>query len=625
MKKLTLVLDKFLYGIAFLILIPAGLWFWAKLTEQTIPLPTIESKMVGEILIIGGGLLMLWAMVALMVYGKGLPMNAYPPPVFVTKGPYRLFRHPIYWGFGLLVIGYFVYTGSPSGFWLVSPLTIIGMVALVLGYESIELKKRFPDQSIRTVLDYPENKTGSPDLRDRLTSLFWVGSYLVFSNFMIEKLNGTVPPLFGEPLQILPSLENPYLPFLSLLFLVITPIIVKGKGTLREWEVSGFIALSYAVFFALLYPSVGAQYLKIQNSTLFMVPIFLIFVSLKAMFRQSGQTAIFFTIVSAILTVIQLINSRSAALHLSGSIVIFLLSAYSLKIWIFLKSSAEKIANSWKEWVFGKVRVINHGFYVGFGAFFGILLAGILAGKDYSLALLVFTVLVTIFAALWAQIIEGSTKLKRPFGYYGGVVGILFGSLAVWGMGLNGWVIIGVGSVVMPWVQAIGRLRCLVNGCCHGRQTNNSIIGIRYFHPRSRVCNISGLKGELVHPTQLYSILWLFFVGLLLLSLWNNDPKSIPLIFGLYLILTSLGRFVEEAYRGEAQTPNIKGLHLYQWTAIISVVVGILMTTIQVEPAVICPGFSWESVLVAAISGFFIFFAMGVDFPYSNVRFSRLV
>jgi prolipoprotein diacylglyceryltransferase len=287
-----------------------------------------------------------------------------------------------------------------------------------------------------------------------------------------------------------------------------------------------------------------------------------------------------------------------------------------MRIWRFLKDFAEKIANSWKEWIFGKVRVINHGFYVGFGAFFGVLLAGILAGKNYSLAILVFAVLVTICSALWAQLIEGSAKLKRPFGYYGGLVGILFAGLTVWAMG--------VASVVMPWVQSAGRLRCLVNGCCHGSRIDNPLIGIRYYHPRSRVCNISGLKGELVHPTQLYSILWLVLVGILLLSLWNNGFHP-SFIFGLYLILTGLGRFVEEAYRGEAQTPSIKGLRLYQWTAIISAIVGIVMTVIQVEPAVISPGFSWESVLVAVLTGSFLFFAMGVDFPYSNARFSRLV
>lgn len=624
MKRITPSFGKLIYAIIFLILIPALLWFWAKYTQNIVVLPIIQSGVAGMTLIVAGGSLMLWAMFALRYYGKGLPMNAYPPPMFVTKGPYRLFRHPIYWGFGLLMIGYFAWSGSASGIWLVSPLTVLGMVALVLGHESIDLKRRFPDQSIRTVLDYPENKTESADLRDRLTSLFWVGSYLLICNFMIEQINGNVPPVFGGPLKLIPVFENDFLLYLSFIFLMLIPFLIKGKKELRDWEVSGFIALSYLAFIAFLFPAFGAQYFPVMGSFLFTVPVFLLFISLKVLLQQH-------TIFKALLAgfvlffvIIQLINSSSAILHFTTSILIFLLSAYSLQIWIFLKNTSEKIANSWKEWIFGKVRVINHGFYVGFGAFFGVLLAGILAGKEYALALLVFAVLVTIFSALWAQVIEGSTKLKRPFGYYGGLVGILFGSLAVWAMGLNAWVIIGVASVVMPWVQAIGRLRCLVNGCCHGSRTENPIIGIRYSHPRSRVCNISGLKGELVHPTQLYSILWLFFVGILLITLWNKNISA-SFIFGLYLILTGLGRFVEEAYRGEAQTPHIKGLHLYQWTAIISVIIGIIMTVIRIEPAVISPGFSWESLGVAIICGFFIFFAMGVDFPFSNRRFSRLV
>lgn len=624
MKRIKPSFGKLIYAIIFLILIPALLWFWAKFTQNLFALPIIQSRFAGMTLIVAGGSLMLWAMFALRFYGKGLPMNAYPPPVFVTKGPYRLFRHPIYWGFGLLMIGYFVWTGSASGIWLVTPLTVLGMVALVLGHESIDLKRRFPDQSIRTILDYPENKSESANLRDRLTSLFWVCSYLLICNFMIEQINGNIPPKFGGPMKLFPVFEYDLLYYLSFIVLILIPFFIKGKKELRAWEVSGFIALSISAFIAFLFPAVGAQYFPVKGSVLFTVPVFLLLISLKVLLQQRTVFNGFMAGFVLFFIIIQLINSSSALLHFTTSILIFLLSTYSLQIWIFLKNSSEKIANSWKEWVFGKVRVINHGFYVGFGAFFGVLLAGILAGKEYALALLVFAVLVTIFSALWAQIVEGSAKLKRPFGYYGGLVGILFGSIAVWAMGLNAWVIIGVASVVMPWVQAIGRLRCLVNGCCHGSRIDNPVIGIRYFHYRSRVCNISGLKGELVHPTQLYSILWLFFVGILLITLWNKNISA-SFIFGLYLILTSLGRFVEEAYRGEAQTPNIKGLHLYQWTAIIAVIIGIIMTVIRIEPAVISPGFSWESLSVASICGLFIFFAMGVDFPYSNIRFSRLV
>jgi len=193
-----------------------------------------------------------------------------------------------------------------------------------------------------------------------------------------------------------------------------------------------------------------------------------------------------------------------------------------------------------------------------------------------------------------------------------------------WLFGLNAWVILAVASVSMPWGQAVGRLRCLVNGCCHGSRTESRILGIRFNHPRSRVHNISGLKGELIHPTQLYSIVWLFFVGIFLFTLWINNC-SYTLILGLYLILTSTGRFVEEAFRGEAQTPVIRGLRLYQWVAVIVVMAGIGITLIRVEPVALNPGFGWETILYSVIGGLFAMFAMGVDFPYSNARFSRLV
>jgi protein-S-isoprenylcysteine O-methyltransferase Ste14 len=624
MKKTTHVTRKFLYAIIFLFIIPPGLWFWAKYTEDLIKFPAIESTTAGWILTIGGSLLMLLAMFTLIKYGKGLPMNAYPPPRFVKRGPYRLLRHPIYWGFGILMVGYFILAGSASGLWLVSPITILCMITLVMGYEKIDLKKRFPDETIKTVLDLPENKAESFGVRVRFASLFWVVALLLLGNFITGKLAGNIPTLIGKSLVVNLGFENPYLPFLSFLFIISIPFLLKRKDILREWALSGILALSISIFIALIFPALGAQFLPPDNSILIAVPIFLIFISLKSIIRQSKQLAVFFGFIAVALVIIQLTNSRSAVLHFTGSILIFLLSANYCRIWFFLKNSTEKIANSWKEWVFGKVRVINHGFYVGLGTFFGILLAGILSGKEYAWAILIFAFTLIVFSALWAQIIEGSEKLKRPFGYYGALVGVLFASLGGWVSGFNIWVIVGVISVVMPWVQAIGRLRCLINGCCHGGKVDNPTIGIRYFHHRSRVSGISGMKGELLHPTPLYAILWLFLIGFILLSLWNRNFSS-PFIIGLYLILTGTGRFVEEAYRGEVQTPIIKGLRLYQWIAIFSVIIGIIMTVIYVEPIVITPAFAWETVAAAIIGGIFTTFAMGVDFPYSNARFSRLV
>ena len=174
MNKTTTKINKILYAIVFLIIIPSILLLWAKYTEELINLPVIESIIAGYIFIIFGALLMVWAMYALKKYGKGLPMNAYPPPRFVTNGPYHLVRHPIYWGFGILLAGYFILTKSASGLWLVTPITILTMVAIVMGYETIDLKKRFPNESRTTILDLPEKTKEPAGTSARLVSLFLV-------------------------------------------------------------------------------------------------------------------------------------------------------------------------------------------------------------------------------------------------------------------------------------------------------------------------------------------------------------------------------------------------------------------------------------------------------------------
>lgn len=624
MNKTTIKINKTLYAIVFLIVIPGILWLWAKYTEDLITFPVIESPLAGYFLVVFGVLLIAWAMFSLKKYGKGLPMNAFPPVKFVTNGPYHFFRHPIYWGFGILMIGYFILTRSASGLWLVTPITILSMIALVMGYEAIDLKKRFPNVSMTTVLDLPAEIKEPPGTSARVVSLFWVLAALFLANYVIAAFVGNKPAILGKSLILPIHTENKYLPLLSLFFIMAIPFLIKRKDLLRTWAITSIIAVCIYTFTALLYPGESAQYLPTQAGFVHFVPAFLMLLSIKVLFKQSKPLGVIFGMMAIALLSIQITFSRSDILHIGSSVIIFLLAGNYFHIWIFLRKGAEKIANSWHEWVFGKVRVINHGFYVGFGTFLGILLAGILVGDAYAWAILIFALVVIVFSALWAQIIEGSEKLKRPFGYYGALVGIIFASLAVWALGYNVWVIIGVISVVMPWVQGIGRFRCLVNGCCHGSKIDNPDIGIKYFHHRSRVCGISHLKGELLHPTQLYSMIWLFLVGFILLSLWYHDFSS-SFIFGLYLILTGIGRFVEEAYRGEVQTPIIKGLRLYQWMAILSVFAGIIMTVIHIDVVVITATVGWETVASALIGGMFTAFAMGIDFPNSNARFSRLV
>ena len=106
--------------------------------------------------------------------------------------------------------------------------------------------------------------------------------------------------------------------------------------------------------------------------------------------------------------------------------------------------------------------------------------------------------------------------------------------------------------------------------------------------------------------------------------MWSLGASE-GLIIGVYLILAGLGRFVEEAYRGEPQTPVPWGLRLYQWLSIVLLTVGIGVTVIA--PTSVpdtAPGLHGPTVLFAATFSFACLFAMGIDFPGSNRRFARL-
>jgi prolipoprotein diacylglyceryltransferase len=168
----------------------------------------------------------------------------------------------------------------------------------------------------------------------------------------------------------------------------------------------------------------------------------------------------------------------------------------------------------------------------------------------------------------------------------------------------------------------MGRLRCLVQGCCHGRETS-AAIGIRYRHPRSRVCKLADFANVPIHATPLYSILWNGVTALVVVRLWTAH-WALHLVGGVYLILNGLGRFVEEAYRGEPQTPIVARLRLYQWMALGTVLAGALVTALGSGAPAPAPVPNARSFAAGALFGLVTWLAMGVDFPESNRRFSRL-
>ncbi|MBS1792669.1 MAG: prolipoprotein diacylglyceryl transferase [Acidobacteria bacterium] len=613
------LIGKILYAVLFIFVLPVLQWQWARLTAGRIGWPAPRAETLGLGLAGAGLLLIVWGMAALRIYGKGLPMNAFPPPLLVRSGPYRLFRHPIYWGYVALMLGASLFTGSASGFWLVTPLSTLAIVALVCGYEDIDLARRFPGLERSAWSDLPAREGGRLLLRERLAAVFWIGGLLAAVNYL-PSLRPAPAGILADPWSLPEFAYRPVFHAAALGLVAALPFLINERGQLRRYVLAALLSLGGVLLIGLSWPAAGGRDAAVAAA----VPVCLTMLAARHYGLRFPRFRFVWWLGFSGLLFFQLYASGAMLAQAAGGLAVYAVAGRYDAVWEGLRRGAERVANSWREWVFGPVRVINHGFYAGAAAFLGIFLAGVLAGRAYVWAIMLVGMIETVCAALWAQAVEGSDKLKRPFGFYGAIAGIPLSALIFYAAGVDVWRLLGVMAVLMPWVQAVGRLRCLVNGCCHGAPTADERIGIRCVHPRSRVCGLSELRDVPIHPTPLYSILWLVPTGFVLVAAWLNGADC-ALIGGLYLILTGIGRFVEEAYRGEVQTLILGGLRLYQWAAVATVAAGALLTCFETRPALVEPDFGWQIPAAALLGGIFVLFAMGVDFPNSNARFSRLV
>jgi hypothetical protein len=292
-------------------------------------------------------------------------------------------------------------------------------------------------------------------------------------------------------------------------------------------------------------------------------------------------------------------------------------------IWRVILRAAERVANSWKEWRIGPVRIINHGAYAGAGAAAGIVIIDTLLGSGRIWLSVSICLCSLVGAALWAQWVEGSPTLLRPLGFYGGMLGAVVGAIPALFLRVDVLSAFAAVCIAAPWIQALGRLRCLVQGCCHGHPVKQAPGGIRYSHPRSRVCRLAHLAGVPVHATPVYSILWNVVVGSVLIRLLQLDVSA-AFLCGIYFILSGCGRFVEEAYRGEPQTRVFAGLRFYQWIAIACVVAGVAFTCVRGSAQLPAFAIRPSSILLALACGALTWSVSGIDFPESNHRFARL-
>ncbi|NQW30117.1 MAG: prolipoprotein diacylglyceryl transferase [Ignavibacteria bacterium] len=432
-----------LYGAFFVVATPIMLVVWAS--NAQVSLPVYGKPFIGYIVFGFGVILTVLGLGELLFKGRGLPLKLAPTFQFADAGAYAAMPHPIYSGFSIAVWGMAMAVQSASGLWLITPMVVLGCVAVVYGYERPFLRKTFPER--------------------------------------VKKSRIPLPDFYTKTLRYIDS--------------------------------------------------------KINN---------------------------------------------------------------------------------WRELKVGSVRILSHGIYAGMAAMVGLLLFAFLHPTATIGEIFLLILFAVVGSITWGQFIEARKGVLRPFGYFGAVLGILLAVETI--PGISQFYTLAALAVAMPFTQSLGRLRCLIHGCCHGHVCASNI-GIHYHTPESAAVK-AGLVGLSIHPTQLYSLVINFFVGTMLLITWLTGSTAANIV-GTYLIATGCGRFIEEAYRGEPQTPHVFGLPLYQRLAIIMVIAGAVITCIPSGPvgyAFSLPSF--PSLLMALLSLPIIWFVTGLDFPKSTSRYSRL-
>ena len=640
---------KLLYGILFVVLLPFALAGWARATADLVPLPAVHAPLAGTVLAAAGLLLLIAGMAGLVVHGRGLPMNAFPPPVLVRRGVFRWLRNPIYLGFGMAVAGVAIASGSASGLWLVAPVTALAGAALVFGYERHDLARRFgPDALSPPLLSLPRGDVELPTAPQRAAVYAWVLLPWLLCYLAVQALGR--PP---DGVSTMLPLERtwPVWQWTELLyasayaFVPLAPLLITTQRDLRRFAVRGLLAIVVVTLCWLTIPVVAdnrafipahpvGEFLAFEQRTSRGVAVFPAFHVLWALLaaqaiadaaRVRGHTrwAAAAWVWGILIALSCLTTAAHSLVDIAGAVLLFLLLRDLNATWAVIRRRTEQLANSWHEWRTGPVRLLSYAVWPALAAGLGLLMAGMAAGRAQFGAICWIGACILVGAGLWAQYLEGSSRLLRPFGWYGGMLGAVLGALTASLAGAPLLAITAAFCLAAPLIQVLGRLRCLVQGCCHGGPAP-AHVGIRYTHRRSRVTQHAHLAGIPIHPTPLYSIAGNLVIAAILLRLRVLGAPDV-LVVGSYFMLGSLARFVEESYRAEPQTPVLAGLHLYQWLALASLLLGMAVTLLP--PRTASAGFTppWPGLLLAALGMALLFgVAMGVDFPRSNRRYSRL-
>jgi phosphatidylglycerol:prolipoprotein diacylglycerol transferase len=159
--------------------------------------------------------------------------------------------------------------------------------------------------------------------------------------------------------------------------------------------------------------------------------------------------------------------------------------------------------------------------------------------------------------------------------FYGGL--ILSFAVGMWLIGRYKLPVWSTSDLYAPGIalgHVIGRLGCLMAGCCYGRPTTLPW-GITFTSPIA-ADNAGTPLNEALHPTQLYDAGAELLILVILLALERRGRPFAGRTFWLYILLYAISRFIVEMFRGDPRG-TIAGVSTSQFVSLVTLPIAVIM------------------------------------------------
>jgi phosphatidylglycerol---prolipoprotein diacylglyceryl transferase len=160
--------------------------------------------------------------------------------------------------------------------------------------------------------------------------------------------------------------------------------------------------------------------------------------------------------------------------------------------------------------------------------------------------------------------------------FYGGLIAAVTVALVyIWRHRLPMWTTTDVFAPGIALGHVVGRLGCLLAGCCFGRPT--SVPWAISFHDPNAFATSGTPLGVSLHPTQLYEAGAEALILVFLLAFERRGRPFAGRTFWSYMLLYGVSRFIIEFYRGDPRGTVFDALSTSQFVSVILIPLSVVM------------------------------------------------